>query len=86
MLAFILSGSVRIKTFATLAVGSSYACEIARKNNLRVASIYRALRDLQAKNVIKCRNPDSKRRKFYDLTERAQELKEEVLKRLKFEN
>ena len=82
MLAFILSGSVRMKIFAFLLKGSSYTSEIARAEELNFSSVTRSLRELEEKSVVKCTTPLCTRRKFYELTPKALKLKDDVLKRL----
>lgn len=83
MLAFILNGSVRIRIYSCLFnQPKSYAYEIARIETINVSSVIRSLKELEARNVIKCLNPASKRRRFYKLTPEALKLKDDVLFRL----
>lgn len=83
MLAFILSGSVRIRIYVYLVEKpGSYAYEISRNEHIDVSSVFRSLRALKSRDVVKCLNPKSKRRKLYQLTPKALKLKDDVLRRL----
>lgn len=81
MLAFILSGSVRIKIFVYLCKKVSYASEIARNESLSVTSVARSMKEMERVGVVECVNPNSKRQKFYRLTRDALKLKEYVIKK-----
>lgn len=81
MLAFILNGSVRIRIFAYLSKKVSYASEIARNESLSINSVVRAMKAMERGGVVKCVNPNSKRHKFYSLTNSALKLKEYVIRR-----
>ncbi len=82
MLAFILDGSVRMKTYVRLLKGPSYAYQIATEEKLLLTSVTRSLQDLLKEAVIECITPKKRRRKFYRLTPSALKLQEDVLKHL----
>ena len=83
MLGFILSGQVRMKIYSFLLKKPSFAYEIAQENALNISSVQRSIKELEANDVIKCLNPNRIRRKFYQLTIKAQKLEKEVLERIK---
>ena len=80
IIAFILSGSVRMKVFAYLTSKPSYAFKIAEDSELNASSVIRSLKDMKEMNIVECINPCSYRRKYYQLTSRALKLKEKILK------
>lgn len=81
MLAFILNGSIRLKIFINLLEKPNYTYRLARNEKLNVSSAARTIREMEREKIIKCITP-TKRKKFYQLTEKALLLKEEVLSSL----
>ena len=76
---FILSGSVRMEVFVYLISKPSYAFKIAEDRNLNFSSVIRTLKDMKKMNIVECINPNSYRRKYYQLTSKAFELREKIL-------
>ncbi len=76
MLSYILSGKNRIRIFCHLAKKPCYAYQLAKELNLNPTSTIQCIYGLKARNIITCLNPDSYRRKFYQITPEAAFLKE----------
>jgi hypothetical protein len=79
MLAFVLCGSIRKKIFTSLMNRPTCAYKIAHDEGLNVSSVYRALKMIEQKKVIRCLNPESHRLRFFVLTQSAWTIAGEVI-------
>ncbi|MHA1978993.1 MAG: hypothetical protein ACXABU_12605 [Candidatus Hodarchaeales archaeon] len=78
LLAFVNDGVIRKIVYKALLSRPKYAYEIAREANVSAVSVCRAITALKKNGLIKCLNPDSKRRKYNQLTSKALYLKDEI--------
>jgi len=54
--------------------------EIAKKLNLRLTHVTRALRELKSKGFVKCLNPKERIGRFYALTKKGKEILKKIKK------
>ena len=52
--------------------------EIAKKLDLRLTHITRALRELKSKGIVKCLNPKERIGRFYTLTKKGKEILKKI--------
>ncbi|MFW9779507.1 MAG: winged helix-turn-helix domain-containing protein [Candidatus Heimdallarchaeota archaeon] len=78
ILGYILEGPARIKIFTFLTQKPGYAYEIAEDIKLPPSTAIQILKEMLERNIVKCLNPRSYRRKYYELTTEALELKEKI--------
>lgn len=75
--AFVVRSSYRKKVFLEFSKPQRPS-QIAKKLNLRLTHVTRALRELKQKGLIKCLNPKETIGRFYELTNKGKNTLKEV--------
>jgi predicted transcriptional regulator len=76
LFAFIKVSPFRLKVLKTLENESKTPTQISKDVGTRVFYVSRILRELKDRDIVKCINEDKRKFRFYQLTDRGQELLE----------
>lgn len=73
LLSFI-QGKDRKLALKELAEGPKTPSQMAENSDKHLSHISRALRELEDKNLVECKNPQANKNRFYEITEKGEEL------------
>ncbi len=77
---FVLSSQVRLKILGCLSRESATPTQLASKAQKHLSHISRALKELEAKDLVACSNPEYYKQKKYALTEQGNDVIREISK------
>jgi predicted transcriptional regulator len=77
---FVLSSQVRLKVLSYLWNESSTPTQLASKAQKHLSHISRALKELEARELVACSNPDYYKQKKYSLTKQGTDVVNEIRK------
>ncbi len=82
-LSFVLRGKNRVKILTALKEGRKISAQIEKETGMYKSHVSRALKELLAKEMIRCVNPTDRNFKFYELTREGKQSLVEAKKILK---
>ncbi len=77
---FVLSSNVRLKILGFLSRESATPTQLASKSEKHLSHISRALKELEARELVACANPDYYKQKRYALTKQGTDVVNEIRK------